>query len=65
MLGEEITRDIIGFPGVKGRRALKICRQCPMVHLLKVGWREGKALGREESRDIGSELVCGYAAENS
>jgi hypothetical protein len=27
---------------------LKITRQCPLVLMVKVGWKEGEALGSEE-----------------
>jgi hypothetical protein len=30
---------------------MKVPRQCPLVLLVKVGWREGKAFGFEEGRD--------------
>jgi hypothetical protein len=31
--------------------AMKVPRQCPLVLLVKVGWRGGKTFGREESID--------------
>jgi hypothetical protein len=31
--------------------AMKVPRQCPLVLLVKVGWRGGKTFGCEEGRD--------------
>jgi hypothetical protein len=30
---------------------MKVPRQCPLVLLVKVGWRGGKTFGSEEGRD--------------
>jgi hypothetical protein len=30
---------------------MKVSRQCPLVLLVKVGWRRGKAFGFEEGID--------------
>jgi hypothetical protein len=31
--------------------AMKVPKQCPLVLLVKVGWRGGKTFGREEGID--------------
>jgi hypothetical protein len=35
--------------------ALKIHRQCPLVLLVKVGCKQGEALGSEEGKVMGSD----------
>ena len=35
---------------------LKVPRQCPVTILVKVGSRQGKALGNEETKLMGSRL---------
>jgi hypothetical protein len=42
--------------------SLKIPRQCLLVVLVKIAWTEGKALGIEEGKVIGSGLFSRYAA---
>ena len=37
--------------------AVKAARQCPLLRLVKVGCRQSKALGSEESSLIGSGLL--------
>jgi hypothetical protein len=43
--------------GDRGRKilALKVPRQCPLVLLVEVRLREGKALGSQEGKELGSE----------
>ena len=42
--------------------ALEFPRQCPLVLLMKVSWRESRALGSEEGKVFGSGVLT-YAAE--
>jgi hypothetical protein len=36
---------------------LKVPRQCPLVLLVKDGWRQGRTLGSEEGKDEGRGYV--------
>jgi hypothetical protein len=36
--------------------AFRSFTQCPIVHLVEVYWREGKALRGEEGKDLGSGI---------
>jgi hypothetical protein len=40
---------------------LKVPIQHPFHLFMNVFWGEGKVLGSEEGKAIGSELFCGYA----
>jgi hypothetical protein len=42
--------------------ALEVPRQCPLVLLVNVSWRESRALGSEEDKVSGSGVLA-YAAE--
>jgi hypothetical protein len=42
---------------------VKFLRPCPLVLLVKVGWRQGRALGSEEGNVIGSRLLECVAEE--
>jgi hypothetical protein len=58
-----ITCIIIIIIGRKNKiyTALKVPRQCPLVLLVKVGWKQGEALGSEGSM-LGVDS-CEYVAE--
>ena len=47
--------------GEKKFTALEVPRQCPLVLLVKVSWRESRALGSEKDKVFGSEVLA-YAA---
>lgn len=48
---------IVGEGGGEGKiAALEVLRHCPFVLLIKVGWRQGRALGFEEGKVIGRGL---------
>jgi hypothetical protein len=42
----------------------KVLRQCPFFLLIKLRLREGKALGSEEGKGLGSGLCCEQRKEN-
>lgn len=42
---------------------VKFLRPCPVVRLVKVGWRQGRALGSEEGTIMGSRLLECVAEE--
>jgi hypothetical protein len=47
--------------GGKKFTAVEVPRQCPLVLLVKVSWRESRALRSEEDKMFGS-VVLAYAA---
>jgi hypothetical protein len=47
---------ILRGEGLKNCSALKVLRQCPPVLLVKVLFREGKALTNEKDNGLGNEL---------
>jgi hypothetical protein len=44
--------------GNKHFSASKVPTQCPIALLVRVNWREGKALGETEDRALGNGLYC-------
>ena len=42
---------------------MKFLRTCPLVLLVKVGWRQGRALGSEEGTIMDSRLLECVAGE--
>jgi hypothetical protein len=47
----EDKSEILKFGGRAKFTAMKVPRQCPLVLLIKVGWRGGKTFDCEERRD--------------
>jgi hypothetical protein len=61
----EREREILhlGWRGQKHFTALKVPRQCPLVLLVGVGLRKGKALGSEKGKMLGCGLSCDQRKE--
>jgi hypothetical protein len=51
-----VIRDNILRVGDKECPTLKVPRQCSLVRLVEVHLRNGKALGSEEGKGLGSQL---------
>jgi hypothetical protein len=62
MRGQKGTTFIMTGGGDKKFTTLKAPRQYPLVLLVKIGWKEGRAMGSEERSALGSGIlgVCGY-----
>jgi hypothetical protein len=46
---EGVVRDVTFYGERESLPALRVPRKCPFV-LMRVGWREGKALGSEKGK---------------